>query len=477
MKIRTRLFLVFFILVGLGFYQLVNVIVSGLRPRYLATMEESMVETATMLSALVASQLGESGDLPTADLAAMLALADHWNVVARIYEIDKTRLNVRVYVTDAAGIVVYDSDGGRDVGADYSQWNDVYLTLKGRYGARATRAVLDDPTSSILHVAAPIMQGERIAGVLAVAKPAGSVEPFRETARRRIIRYGILMGVLVIVLGMGISLWITSPIEKLTAYANAIRDGKRPAPPPIGRSEVGRLAESFEQMRDALEGKQYVERYVETLTHEMKSPLSVIRGAAELMEEEMPVEQRLRFIRNIRSETERIQTLIDRLLLLSALERRKGLQDAEPIDMPALVNDVVDGMAPQVEARHLDISSTLDDVPPVKGERFLLRQAIANLLQNAIDFTPPNGHIRVTLALDNSAVRLTIHNSGPGIPDFATDRIFERFYSLARTDTGRKSSGIGLTLVKEVADLHSGTISITNSTEGVTATFTLAPPS
>ena len=472
MKIRTRLFLVFFLLVGLGFYQLVNVIVSGLRPRYLATMEEAMVETSTILSSLVASQMVDD-TLPTEDLEAMLRLADRWNIMARIYEMDKTQLNMRVYVTDAAGIVVYDSDEGRDVGADYSKWNDVYLTLKGRYGARATRLEPDDPISVILHVAAPIMQGDHIAGVLTVAKPAGSVERFRETAKRRIIRYGVLMGILVIVLGMGISLWITSPIEKLTAYANAIRDGKRPAPPPIGRSEVGRLAESFEQMRDALEGKQYVEHYVETLTHEMKSPLSVIRGAAELMEEEMPVEQRLRFIRNIRSETERIQTLIDRLLLLSALERRKGLQDVEPIDIPALVNDVVDGMAPQVEARHLEISRALDSAPPVKGERFLLRQAIANLVQNAIDFTPADGRIHVAVSVDDGAVQLTIHNSGPGIPDFAIQRIFERFYSLARTDTGRKSSGIGLTLVKEVADLHSGSIGITNDTDGVTATLIL----
>lgn len=472
MKIRTRLFLVFFIIVGLGFYQLVNVIVSGLRPRYLATMEESMVETATILASLVATQM-DGDTLPADDLDAMLSMAGRWNVVARIYEMDKSRLAMRVYVTDAQGIVVYDSDGGRAVGADYSQWNDVYLTLKGRYGARATREDPDDPASVVLYVAAPVMKGDRIAGVLTVAKPAGSVERFRKTARRKIIRYGLLMGMAVIVLGVGVSFWITAPIAKLTAYANAIRDGKRPAPPPVGRSEIGRLAESFEQMRDALEGKQYVERYVETLTHEMKSPLSVIRGAAELMEEDMPAEQRLRFIRNIRGEADRIQTLIDRLLLLSALERRKGLQDVERVDLAALTNDVLAVVAPQVEARQLTLTSTLDAAPPIKGERFLLRQALANLVQNAIDFTPAGGRIAVSLSADDGALTLTVANSGPGIPDFAMERIFERFYSLARPDTGRKSSGIGLTLVKEVAELHGGSIRIANAPDGVTATLAI----
>jgi two-component system sensor histidine kinase CreC len=114
-KICTRLFLVFLVLVGLGFYQLVNIMVDDLRPRYLATMVESMVETVTILSSLVASQM-EDDTLPTADLDTMIDLASHWNVVARIYEMDKTRLNLRVYVTDASGIVVYDSDDGRDVG-------------------------------------------------------------------------------------------------------------------------------------------------------------------------------------------------------------------------------------------------------------------------------------------------------------------------------------------------------------------------
>lgn len=472
MKIRTRLFLVFLILVGLGFYQLVNVIVGGLRPRYLATMEESMVETATILSSLVASQM-EDDLLPTEDLSSMIDLAGHWNIVARIYEMDKTQLDLRVYVTDVAGIVVFDSDDGRDVGADYSQWNDVYLTLRGRYGARATRSDPDDPTTSVLHVASPIMREDDIVGVLTVCKPAGSVERFRETARNRIIRYGALVAILVIVLGMAISLWITSPIEKLTAYANAIRDGKRPTPPKIGRSEVGRLAESFEDMRDALEGKQYVEQYVETLTHEMKSPLSVIRGAAELMEEEMPAEQRQRFVRNIRGETDRIQTLIDRLLLLSALERRKGLQDIGPVDMAALVRDVLDTMAPQIGTRGIELSSDLNAATPVEGERFLLRQAVTNLVQNAIDFTPAGERVSVRLVSDDSGLVLTVHNSGPGIPNFAVERVFERFYSLARPDTGRKSSGIGLTLVREVAELHGGTVTIGNDSDGVTSTLAL----
>lgn len=471
MKIRTRLFLVILVLVGLGFYQFVSVIVKDLRPRSLATMEESMVETATLLASLVASQITDE-NLSTDALGAMIRMASGWNMAARIYEMDKDRLDVRVYVTDTAGIVIYDSSYQGAVGEDYSQWNDVYLTLKGKYGARSTREDPEDATTSILHVAAPIMHEEKILGVLTVAKPAASVEKFHQTAKEGIIRYGMNVGVLVVLAGMAVSVWITWPIEKLTAYANAIRDGKRPGPPQMGKSEIGRLAGSFEEMRDALEGKKYVEQYIETLTHEMKSPLSAIRGAAELLEEDMPKEQRNRFMGNILKETTRIQTLIDRLLELSSLESKKELH-RETIPFKNLVDTAINSIAPQLERKRVTLDTEIQKVSDIKGERFLLEQAVMNLLQNAIDFTPTGHHISLWLLETENQVIFRVHNTGSAIPDFAEKRLFERFYSLARPETGHRSSGIGLTLVKEISELHGGYITIENENQGVTAEFSL----
>ena len=470
MKIRTRLFLFFLVFVGVGFHQFVSVILKDLRPRALATMEESMVETATLLASSVSSQVTED-TLPIDDLASTMELARHWNVTARIYEMDKTRMNLRVYVTDDKGIVVYDSDNTA-VGEDYSKWNDVYLTLRGQYGARATRKDPDDQTSSILHVAAPIMKGDDILGVLTLAKPAASVEPFHQTAKEGIIRYGIVVAVLVIVLGMVVSVWITWPIELLTTYANQIRDGKKPRPPKMGSSEMGQLATSFEEMRDALDGKKYVEEYIETLTHEMKSPLSAIRGAAELLHEEMAPDQRERFLSNILSETRRIQRLIDRLLELSSLESRKEVQ-REKVDLRKLVETTLESMEPQVQLHHIQVSTDLQEVPLLMGEPFLLEQAMINLLQNAIHFTPEGCQIEVGLTSKGDSVIFRIQNAGAPIPDYALPRVFERFYSLTQPATGRRSSGIGLPLVKEIADLHHGSITLENGQSGVIATLSL----
>jgi len=470
MKIRTRLFLFFLVFVGVGFHQFVSVILKDLRPRALATMEESMVETATLLASSVSSQVTED-TLPIDDLASTMELARHWNVTARIYEMDKTRMNLRVYVTDDKGIVVYDSDNTA-VGEDYSKWNDVYLTLRGQYGARATRKDPDDQTSSILHVAAPIMKGDDILGVLTLAKPAASVEPFHQTAKEGIIRYGIVVAVLVIVLGMVVSVWITWPIELLTTYANQIRDGKKPRPPKMGSSEMGQLATSFEEMRDALEGKKYVEEYIETLTHEMKSPLSAIRGAAELLNEDMSQDQRDRFLANILNESARIQTLIDRLLELSSLENKKEVR-VESVDLSGLLQQILDALRPQLERQQITITTQITPGLTVTGERFLLEQAISNLLQNAVNFTPEGKTITVSLDQEEEQVAFQVHNQGASIPAYALSQLFNRFYSLPHPGTGRRSSGIGLTLVKEIADLHQGTITLKNENEGVTATLSI----
>jgi two-component system sensor histidine kinase CreC len=111
----------------------------------------------------------------------------------------------------------------------------------------------------------------------------------------------------------------------------------------------------------------------------------------------------------------------------------------------------------------------------VRGERFLVRQALANLLDNAIDFTPRGGGIRIAAAAGMPAGMFAadVFNQGEPIPDYALPRVTERFYSLPRPGSGRKSTGLGLNFVQEVAQLHGGTFSISNSQGGVRATLTL----
>jgi two-component system sensor histidine kinase CreC len=102
----------------------------------------------------------------------------------------------------------------------------------------------------------------------------------------------------------------------------------------------------------------------------------------------------------------------------------------------------------------------------IRGEEFLLEHAIRNLLENAIDFSPVGARIVVRLSTADGHVVISVEDSGPGIPDYAQQRVFDRFYSLHRPGSERKSTGLGLSLVKEVAELHGGSASIYNRASG-----------
>lgn len=199
-----------------------------------------------------------------------------------------------------------------------------------------------------------------------------------------------------------------------------------------------------------------------TLTHELKSPLAGIRGAAELLQEPLPEADRERFAANIQRQTERLQQLIDRLLALADVEQMRGLSQVEPVDLSALTRETLQTLEPRLRLKNLSVNSALGQSVTVPGNRFLIAQALQNLLDNAIDFSPPGGALTLRLVPEGSLVVWSVRDEGPGVPDYAIGRIFERFYSLPRGEAQDKSSGLGLCLVKEVSDLHGGEIRVEN---------------
>jgi signal transduction histidine kinase len=207
-------------------------------------------------------------------------------VNARIYGTHKEKIDLRVYVTDMQGIVLFHSFDKSAVGKDFSTWNDVLKTLRGEYGARTTRDREDDANSSVLYVGAPIITQGIIRGALSVGKPSRSVNILVAKVTSELWKGTIVALACLGALTLLLSVWITQPLRALTSYARRVRDGEPVSLPPLGGKEAQELGVAFEEMRLALEGKKYVEHYVQTLTHEIKSPLSSIRGAAELLAEE-----------------------------------------------------------------------------------------------------------------------------------------------------------------------------------------------
>ena len=464
MNISVRLFFGYFLVVGLAAWFTLSVVTHETEPGIRQAMEETLVDTANVLAELAAQDLA-AGRIDQGGFAASVRAASRRSPRADISGVRKESVDFRVYVTDARGTVVFDSEHAA-LGEDFSRWRDIARVLRGEYGARSTLDDPDDPYSSVMYVAAPIFwQGERI-GVVSVAKPMSSITPYIERAAHRVRQSGLWLLAATAAIGLFFSGWLTWSIHRLRTYARAVADGHKAEPPTGGGHQFSELALALAQMREKLEGKQYVERYVQNLAHEMKSPLTAVIGAAEILEDELPPEDRRRFADSIGEQARRLQAIIERMLMLARVEQLQSPESGVPVDLPKLVADCIAARRLALDARNLQCTVSTPDTVAVRGDHFLLQQAVLNLLDNAIEFSPDGGHIEISLLLADGKAGITVRDHGSGAPDYALPQIFDRFYSLPRPDTGKKSTGLGLALVREVARLHGGEASFDNHPEG-----------
>lgn len=471
MTLGLRIFLVYLLFISLTGYFVLSTVMKEIRPGVRQSTEETLVDTANLLAEILRDDF-KAGTLSENRWPQLLRAYGERQPAATIWGLPKNQVNHRIYVTDAKGIVVLDSNG-LAVGQDYSRWNDVYLTLRGQYGARSSRSLADDPNSSVMHVGAPIRDNGQIIGVVTVAKPNSSLQPYVDRTERRLLWYGAGLIAMGLLFGALLSWWLSAALRRMTAYALAVSEGRRAELPHYRGGEMEQLATAVEHMRTQLEGKAYVERYVHTLTHELKSPLAAIRGAAELLQGEMPLEQRQRFVGNIDSESARMQQLIERLLNLAQVEQRQGLEERVNVPLAPLCKELLNSQHGRIEGKQLQVELRVPADLAWSGEPFLLRQALGNLLTNALDFSPMGGLLRCSAQPVEEGVELVLFNQGEPIPDYALPRLCERFYSLPRPDSGRKSTGLGLNFVEEVVQLHGGQMRIDNVPGGVQVTLRL----
>lgn len=473
MKIGLRILLGYFAIVALAAFLLLQVFVQQVKPGVRQAMEDTLADTANVLAELATDDL-LAGRIADGRFAQRIAHLGDRDLGAAIWEIDKRRVSYRITVTDADGIVVYDS-AGQDVGRDNSRWNDVYRTLRGQYGARSTRLYADDDASTVMHVAAPIRHQGRIVGVLTVAKPNQSIAPFIARSESIVLRWGMVLLGVALAIGLLAAWWLSRQLTGLRRYADAVTHGERAVLPPSA-GEFGDLGRALQTMRERLDGKQYVEDYVHSLTHELKAPLTAIRGASELLEAPLPEADRTRFAGSIRAQSERMAQTIDKLLALAAVEHRQQLEQSEAVPLGEIIDELLVLFRERAQVRGVTLQ-VHDDVPGaiVSGDRFLLRQMLANLFDNAIDFSPPASTVVCRIERDQGQLRVEVRDQGPGIPDYALGRVFERFYSLPRPDGGGRSSGLGLSFVAEVAGLHQGKAGLSNREDGGARAWVLLP--
>ncbi|ASV06049.1 two-component system sensor histidine kinase CreC [Leptospira interrogans] len=453
----NRFFFAFFI----GYYYFVDKIEESIRPRYMEAVEESLNDTAHLLASLLEREFSQKNDslekISERILSPVMRTTTERDLNSKIFEITKKKVDLQLYVTDERGIVIYDSEKLKK-GQDYSKKNDVYLTLQGKYGARSS---LLFGSEKGLFVAAPIRKSGKIIGVLTVIKPKKSLIPFIESARKKFWSLSLYVALSIIILFISILYFLFSPIRKLSEYISALRFQKRVPFPKISVPEIRGLGEEMDRLFRELAGKEYVENYVQSMTHEIKSPLSSLLASSELIIENPDRLESL--VSNIQLEGRRIQTILEKLLELSSLENQSQLEKKLNLNLQDVVQETVASSISEAVRKKIRFRELTETVY-VEGNSFFLGMALRNLVQNALDFSNPGSEITVRCGKENGFPFLEVEDSGPGIPSYALERIFEKFYSLPRPDTGRKSSGLGLAFVREIAKLHDADLEVKNGT-------------
>ncbi len=465
MSIFVRLFLVYGLALTLGGALLLRDVQQQIRPGMKEVLEDTLADNAHALAAALAPAL-ENGAIrdPAWQARLRARLARPQDV--HINQHHKTASRQQLIITDARGTVLFHSDPA-ETGKDYSRWNDILRTLRGQYGARSTQGTM--------YVAAPVHAADgRLLGVVSLGKPGADLAPYQQQMQDDLRQSGLLyLGATLALIAL-LTLWIRRSIDRVRRYATA-HAPIPPAPRFHLASELNRLTVAIGKMRRELEDRAYVTRYIETLTHELKSPLTAISTSAELLQDDLPAADRARFAANIAQQSTRLHRLVQRLLQLSRIEKEPVHK--QPLDLAALWRKQQREQQPRLAQKNLALrlihnGNAADDSAAIqlRADPFWLEQALTNLLDNAIRETPDGSAITLTVSQSRSEIRLALHNpTRAPLPNYALPRLFERYYTLNR----KENSGLGLTLVAQIAEQHGGTVRAENSDGGLRITLVL----
>ena len=311
-------------------------------------------------------------------------------------------------------------------------------------------------------------------GLLIFARPEPRVlQVFRETFLRPLFQAGVVAVLLSLLLAVVISRSVARPLQKVAAAAESIAEGDYDQQIPVqGPDEVRRVAGSFNTMAAQVAATQQAQRdFVANVSHDLKTPLTSVTGWSQALLDGTAgkTEQQEQAVRIIHDEAGRMTRMVEQLLDLAKIESGELQLSHEPVDMGQLVEEVHRNLALRAEAKGVELTVEVAPVAAVSGDRDRLVQILTNLVDNALNHTPPNG--RVYLALKpygHKAVELVVQDTGPGIPPEELSRIFERFYRVDRSrrrTSERQGVGLGLAIVKELVEAHNGRITAESEVE------------
>lgn len=285
---------------------------------------------------------------------------------------------------------------------------------------------------------------------------------FREKSYQAMIFAAFIAMAISIVVGVLFSRALVAPIRRITNTAKALKEGDYSARTGMkGTDEIARLGNMFDAMADSVEQNRKLERRLVTdVAHELRTPLMAIQSTVEAMIDGVfePDAERLE---TLNSEVRRLSRLVDALLKLSRLESRTKPIERQKVDLTEMLSAVVATHQAYINEEGLNLEFECDPHVYVYGDADLLRQATANLISNAVRYTPEGGTITITARKGELMGQISVRDTGIGLTPEEAKMVFQRFW---RADSGRARAtgglGVGLSVVKEIVDQHNGWVRV-----------------
>ena len=327
-------------------------------------------------------------------------------------------------------------------------------------------------------VGVPFMMDDTVTGAVFIRTKAQRIE----SGMTEILGQIALLAAGVLALsGVAVFLFVRrrlKPLHQLETAAATIAEGdfSVQVDEKKGDRELRELSGAFNTMTKKLQGVEEGRReFVANVSHELRSPITSIRGFAEGMADGViPEQEQPKYLRLVANESRRLSSLIDDLLALSRLEREDVKPEMSTFDVNEMLRRAVIRRMNDLEEKKIDVSCEFEeDACPVQADSDRIEQVVINLLDNAIKFTPEGGKITLESEVKDGTAQITVRDSGTGIAPEDREKVFDRFFTADRAHTAGKGTGLGLSICKRIMEMHGQSIRLLDTDEGAAFRFTL----